>query len=379
MSTVSENIKYLRRVNGLTQEQFARRIGIKRSLLGAYEEARANPNLSNLMNIAKIFGTSVDNLLKNDIRKLRETQSVPLPQPSPQLLTPAEEPSAPGTKPPKQPKPLSSILEKYYQESSSPNGHAGAVRLVAQRIVPRRVTPLAAGLSEPTAQLGGIPLPATVTVAGSGPPLPATATPWPPVPNQAYQPKRSPEDSPNYHPPIAPDGSPPVQSPVATGLANGPCIELVQRHQTTEYLLHHPHPDYLRRLPTLNLPWLPAGHYRAFETGDDFAFPGAVVIGSLIRNWYDLQDGHHYLVVLPQKGILYRRVYNQVKIKGGLLLSSDNAHLPSFEVPVKEVLEVWEAKAFVGTQMPEPVISLDRLAALATDLQRELDRLSGKG
>ncbi|MBC7921768.1 MAG: helix-turn-helix transcriptional regulator [Ferruginibacter sp.] len=368
MSTVSENIKYLRRVNGLTQEQFARRIGIKRSLLGAYEEARANPNLSNLMNIAKIFGTSVDNLLKNDIRKLRETQSVPLPQPSPQLLTPAEEPSARGTK---SPKPLASILEKYYQESGSSNGRDGEIRLVAQRIVPNRVTPLAAGpaLSQPEtpAQLGGNPL--------GGTPLPATVggtppTPRPPVPNPAYQPEGSPERFSN-HPPVAPDGSPPVQSPVA----NGTCIELVRRHQTNEYLLHHPHPDYLRRLPTLTLPWLPAGHYRAFETGDDFAFPGAVVIGSLVRNWYDLQDGHHYLVVLPQKGIFYRRVYNQVKIKGVLLLSSDNTHLSSFEVSVKEVLEVWEAKAFVGTQMPEPGISLDRLAALVTDLQHELDRL----
>jgi transcriptional regulator with XRE-family HTH domain len=48
MSIVSNNIKYLRRLNGLTQEQFARKIAIKRSLLGAYEEARANPNLTNL-------------------------------------------------------------------------------------------------------------------------------------------------------------------------------------------------------------------------------------------------------------------------------------------------------------------------------------------
>jgi transcriptional regulator with XRE-family HTH domain len=73
MTIVSNNIKYLRRLNGLTQEQFSRRIGIKRSLLGAYEEARANPNLDNLQNMAKIFGTSVDSLIKTDIRKIKET------------------------------------------------------------------------------------------------------------------------------------------------------------------------------------------------------------------------------------------------------------------------------------------------------------------
>jgi transcriptional regulator with XRE-family HTH domain len=80
MSIVSNNIKYLRRLNGLTQEQFARRIGIKRSLLGAYEEARANPNLENLKTIAQVFGTSVDSLIKTDIRKIRETPGISLSQ-----------------------------------------------------------------------------------------------------------------------------------------------------------------------------------------------------------------------------------------------------------------------------------------------------------
>ncbi len=129
MSLVANNIKYLRRMNGLTQEQFARRIGIKRSLLGAYEEGRANPNLDNLMNIAKIFGTTVDNLLKNDIRRLRESQGVPIPQPAPQLQLKPE---------PEAPKPLASIIDKYYrqpvaQQSSQP---AAPRRLNPQEVPP---------------------------------------------------------------------------------------------------------------------------------------------------------------------------------------------------------------------------------------------------
>jgi transcriptional regulator with XRE-family HTH domain len=78
MSIVSNNIKYLRRLNGLTQEQFSRRIGIKRSMLGAYEEARANPNLDNLKMIAQVFGTTVDSLIKTDIRKIKETPGLNL-------------------------------------------------------------------------------------------------------------------------------------------------------------------------------------------------------------------------------------------------------------------------------------------------------------
>src|SRR5689334_1200913 len=106
---IANNIKYLRRLNGLTQEQFARKIGIKRSLLGAYEEGRAKPNLENLSNIAKIFGTTVDNLIKNDIRVLREKQGIPIPQPATQLMEPND---------PTPPKPLATVIDKYYQKPS---------------------------------------------------------------------------------------------------------------------------------------------------------------------------------------------------------------------------------------------------------------------
>jgi len=67
MSLVSNNIKYLRKNNHLTQEQLAEKIGIKRSLLGAYEEGRADPRLNNLLKISEIFKVSVDTLISEDI------------------------------------------------------------------------------------------------------------------------------------------------------------------------------------------------------------------------------------------------------------------------------------------------------------------------
>lgn len=74
MSLISENIKYLRKRLGLTQEQFAERIGIKRSLVGAYEEGRADPRISNLINMAAIFGTSVDILINKNVARLSEEE-----------------------------------------------------------------------------------------------------------------------------------------------------------------------------------------------------------------------------------------------------------------------------------------------------------------
>ncbi|MEQ8244820.1 LexA family transcriptional regulator [Fulvivirga sp.] len=76
MSLVSDNIKYLRKKIGLTQEQFAERIGIKRSLVGAYEEGRADPRISNLINMADVFGTSVDILINKDVSRLNESELV---------------------------------------------------------------------------------------------------------------------------------------------------------------------------------------------------------------------------------------------------------------------------------------------------------------
>ena len=67
MSLVSDNIKFLRKNNHLTQEQLAEKIGIKRSLVGAYEEGRADPRLNNLLKISEIFKVSVDTLISEDV------------------------------------------------------------------------------------------------------------------------------------------------------------------------------------------------------------------------------------------------------------------------------------------------------------------------
>lgn len=41
----SKNLKKVRLRTGLTQEEFATMLGIKRATLGAYEEGRARPNM----------------------------------------------------------------------------------------------------------------------------------------------------------------------------------------------------------------------------------------------------------------------------------------------------------------------------------------------
>ncbi len=67
MSQAGQNLKYLRKLRGWTQEEFSSKLGIKRSLLGAYEEQRADPRLDVLENLSEIFKVSLDELLLHDL------------------------------------------------------------------------------------------------------------------------------------------------------------------------------------------------------------------------------------------------------------------------------------------------------------------------
>ncbi|MDO9374934.1 MAG: LexA family transcriptional regulator [Bacteroidota bacterium] len=67
MSQAGQNLKYLRKLRGWTQEEFAVKLGIKRSLIGAYEEERADPRLEVLEIVGDIFKLSLDDLLLKDI------------------------------------------------------------------------------------------------------------------------------------------------------------------------------------------------------------------------------------------------------------------------------------------------------------------------
>lgn len=67
MSIAGLNLKYLRKLRGWTQEEFAGKLNIKRSLLGAYEEERADPRLEVLEIVADVFKLSLDELLLKDL------------------------------------------------------------------------------------------------------------------------------------------------------------------------------------------------------------------------------------------------------------------------------------------------------------------------
>lgn len=74
MTLVNKNLKFLRVKHELTQKQFAEKLGLKQSLIGAYEEERATPPLTCLLEVADLYHVSMDVLIRKDLGKIPEKE-----------------------------------------------------------------------------------------------------------------------------------------------------------------------------------------------------------------------------------------------------------------------------------------------------------------
>ncbi len=254
MGIISENIKYLRKQMGFTQEQFAEQVGIKRSVVGAYEEARAEPRLQTLLKISDVLSVSTDDLISVDLTKL-----------------------AKGEKRKERVKILSITVDK--------------------------------------------------------------------------------EDNEN--------------------------IELVPQKASAGYMNGFSDPEYISELPKFNLPMLPGNAtYRAFEISGDSMLPiasGSIIIGKYLESISDIKNGKTYILITNHEGVVYKRVFNYIEEKGTLYLVSDNKSYSPYEVAPDDVMEIWEARAFISVQFPDPQsaneLSIDKIAGLVLNLQHDVEQI----
>ncbi|MEQ8470525.1 MAG: LexA family transcriptional regulator [Marinoscillum sp.] len=250
MSQISENIKYLRKKLGFTQEQFANEVGIKRSVVGAYEEARAEPRLQTLISIAKVLNVVADDLISKDLTTDKAGQ----------------------------PREKVKILSITVDQKDNEN------------------------------------------------------------------------------------------------------IELIPQKAAAGYLNGYSDPEYISDLPKFHLPILPKNAtYRAFEISGDSMFPipsGSIVIGKYLDSFDEIKNGKTYILLTEKEGVVYKRVFNYISEKGCLYLVSDNKSYSAYEVAAKDVIEIWEAKAYISIQFPDPEsadeLSLDKIAGMVMDLQNEV-------
>jgi len=235
MSFIRTNIKYLRKQKGLTQEQLAARVGIKRSLIGAYEEGRAEPNITNLIRFSEVFEVGMDVFLN---RNLTEQGA--------------------------------DSIQK----------------------------------ANPVANLRVL----SITLDNSGSEI----------------------------------------------------MHMVPAKASAGYLNGFSDPEYIAELPVFTIPFFRGGTFRAFELSGDSMLPlrsGSIVIGRYLEDWSSIKDNSLCVVITSSEGLVFKRVFNQVKKDGRFKLVSDNPVFAPYYVRMEDIVEIWEAKGYFSMTFPESDLS----------------------
>ena len=256
MSNISANLKYLRKKNSLTQQQFADNMEIKRSLIGAYEEDRAEPKYDLLKKIAEYFELTIDEFINEKIND--------------------------NWKP-------------------KPKSQGSNLRVLSISV--------------------------------------------------------DKDDNEN--------------------------IELVPVKASAGYLNGFSDPQYIQELPRFQLPIpsLKQGTYRAFEIKGDSMLPiqsGSIIIGEYLENWNDIKIGDTYVIISKNEGVVYKRAGNKFKEDRELKLISDNKVYDPYAVPAEDILEIWKAKAYFSTALPDPTPepTIETLSTMMAQMQKSISQLN---
>lgn len=76
MSRFHTNLQHLRKLKGISQDEMAAQLDIKRSRLGAYEEGRSEPSLDFMIQLSDYFKLPIDILVKKDLSKAESIPSI---------------------------------------------------------------------------------------------------------------------------------------------------------------------------------------------------------------------------------------------------------------------------------------------------------------
>lgn len=64
-----DNIIWLKKRNGFTQEDLAERLNISRQSISKWERGEALPDIENLIELSKLYGVTIDELINSDLRE----------------------------------------------------------------------------------------------------------------------------------------------------------------------------------------------------------------------------------------------------------------------------------------------------------------------
>jgi transcriptional regulator with XRE-family HTH domain len=122
-------------------------------------------------------------------------------------------------------------------------------------------------------------------------------------------------------------------------------------------------------LPVLNFPFIPfTENTWAFDAPEDFVMTESVIISALLADYQSIKDGENYLIFFKNGEYLYRRIYNQIRLKGILLTNSDKSGIPSEEFRIENILYLFQPLSYISNSMPKPEAEVDAIRKKINEL-----------
>ena len=105
---------------------------------------------------------------------------------------------------------------------------------------------------------------------------------------------------------------------------------------------------------------------------------GEIVVAKFIEKLNEIIDGRTYVVLTANEGIVYKRLYNQIKKNKTILLVSDNKIYPPYEIPAEDILEIWEFTSSIRREEFSPEeLKISSIQVSLEKIQQELNGLKG--
>jgi len=156
-------------------------------------------------------------------------------------------------------------------------------------------------------------------------------------------------------------------------------IEVVPLKARAGYTQGYADPDFIRKLPTFQLPILFNDRkYRMFQISGDSMLPipdKSWVIAEYLENWHDIRDGQAYVILTREEGLVFKVAYNQIRKRKNLLLKSLNTIYEPYEISMNEVAEVWKFCNYISAEIPEVQLPRQELQTSIVKLEEELNTL----
>ncbi|MCE2743849.1 MAG: helix-turn-helix domain-containing protein [Fluviicola sp.] len=156
-------------------------------------------------------------------------------------------------------------------------------------------------------------------------------------------------------------------------------IELIPIKASAGYARGYADPDYLKVLPTFNLPFLSKNKkYRTFPIQGDSMPPvveGSFVIAEFVQNWMTIRNATPCIVVTKEDGIVFKIVHNLLDSTQSFQLCSTNPFYKPYFVHVNDILEMWKFVNYISPELPEIRMDDHDLSRSLQELQKEVHEL----